>query len=76
MLFRHLQTTTTTVQVASVSCIVTSEAHQGQIIQNSVISSLQQKVSETEQAYSEYKDNVIGKLERLENQEIIAENNQ
>ena len=42
------------------SCIVTSEAHLGQIIQNS----------------SEYKDNVIGKLERLANQEIIAENTQ
>ena len=46
------------------------------IIQNSVISSLQQKLSETEQAYSEFKDNVIGRLERLEHPEIIAENTQ
>ena len=46
------------------------------IIQNSVITSLQQKVYETDQAYSEFKDNVIGRLERLENQDIIAQANQ
>ena len=46
------------------------------IIQNSVITSLQQIVYETDQAYSEFKDNVISRLERRENENIIAQVNQ
>ena len=43
---------------------------EARIIQNSVITSLQQKICENELAHSEFKENVINRLEQLENRDV------
>ena len=48
---------------------------QDKITQNSVITSLQEKVYQTDQAYHEFKDNVISRLERLESQNVVVQVN-